>query len=328
MVMVCGRYEGFDERIRDAVDEEVSIGDFVLTGGEYGALIIIDGLVRLLPGTVGNRASTQADSFSDSLLEHAHYTRPDVFRGQGVPPVLRSGDHAKIKDWRHHNALTRTRHRRPDLLMQRAHTPQDYDVLKSIETKAPKLSLAVACPSSDTLTFELDRFWELITIYDIQAFYLVVDDHSKSEQTRRAFDDWHRQKRAVNCPVPERDGSRKEFKRAQERVSKSHKTAQDALRRIHCVDSAREVQSQFEIGATQRTSSVVLYDPPTETDLAHFSPLEFLQADADAQYLIYFGVSTDSAQGYLSAVRNHSNYNGLSVSSACAVMIERLLGEA
>ena len=115
LVMLCGHYEGFDERIRPLADEEVSLGDFVLTGGELPAMTIINGVVRLLPGTVGTAASLVEESHSDLLLEHPHYTRPADFRGMGVPDVLRSGDHAAIEAWRQAQREQRTQDRRPDL---------------------------------------------------------------------------------------------------------------------------------------------------------------------------------------------------------------------
>ena len=117
LVLVCGRYEGIDQRVLDlAVDEEISIGDYVLSGGEVPAMALIEGLVRLLPGVLGNPASSILDSFGEDLLEGPHYTRPPEFRGHAVPEVLRSGDHAAIARWRREQALERTRLRRPDLL--------------------------------------------------------------------------------------------------------------------------------------------------------------------------------------------------------------------
>ncbi len=115
LVLLCGHYEGFDERIRALADEEISIGDFVLTGGELPAMVVINGVVRLLPGTVGSPASLEEESHSGWLLEHPQYTRPAVFRGMAVPPVLRSGDHGAIARWRQEQQLLRTSRRRPDL---------------------------------------------------------------------------------------------------------------------------------------------------------------------------------------------------------------------
>lgn len=120
LVFICGHYEGYDERIRqELVTDEISIGDYVLTGGELGAMVVIDSVVRLLPGVLGNAQSAPMDSFSNGLLEHPHYTRPADFRGHQVPDVLLSGNHAKIEEWRHYQSLKRTFERRPDLLEDR-----------------------------------------------------------------------------------------------------------------------------------------------------------------------------------------------------------------
>ena len=114
LIFICPRYEGVDERIRSLVDLEVSIGDYVLTGGELPALVVIDAVIRLLPGAIED-ASTVEESFSDGLLEYPQYTRPAVFRGMDVPSILTSGDHGAVARWRHEQSVQRTRRRRPDL---------------------------------------------------------------------------------------------------------------------------------------------------------------------------------------------------------------------
>jgi tRNA (guanine37-N1)-methyltransferase len=118
--LLCGRYEGVDERVAEhLVDGEVSLGDFVLPGGEVAALAIVEAVARLVPGVMGNDASAHEESFSDGLLEYPHYTRPAEFRGWPVPEVLRGGDHGQVARWRRAQALARTRDRRPDLLAAR-----------------------------------------------------------------------------------------------------------------------------------------------------------------------------------------------------------------
>jgi tRNA (guanine37-N1)-methyltransferase len=116
-VILCGRFEGVDQRVIDARDlEEVSVGDFILSGGEPAALVLLDAVVRLLPGVMGNDESGAEESFEYGLLEHPHYTRPQVFEGRAIPEVLTSGNHAKIAAWRRAEAERLTRERRPDLL--------------------------------------------------------------------------------------------------------------------------------------------------------------------------------------------------------------------
>lgn len=126
LVLICGHYEGYDERIREhLVTDELSIGDYVLTGGEIPAMVLIDSVVRLLPGVLGNETSAVTDSYSTGLLEHPHYTRPAEFRGWEVPDVLISGHHANIEVWRREQSLLRTLQRRPDLLKSAALTDKE-----------------------------------------------------------------------------------------------------------------------------------------------------------------------------------------------------------
>lgn len=115
LILICGHYEGFDERIRQVVDEEISIGDYVLTGGEIPAMVIVDSVVRLIPGVVGKEASLIEESFTSGLLEYPQYTRPEAYKGKKVPSVLLSGNHAEIKKWREKEALKKTKKLRPDL---------------------------------------------------------------------------------------------------------------------------------------------------------------------------------------------------------------------
>jgi tRNA (guanine37-N1)-methyltransferase len=120
LILLCGRYEGVDERVREHLaDEAISIGDYVLTGGEIPALAVIDSVTRLLPGALGDEEAPRHDSFWDGTLDHPHYTRPADFRGHRVPEVLLSGDHERIAAWRREQALSRTAERRPDLLERR-----------------------------------------------------------------------------------------------------------------------------------------------------------------------------------------------------------------
>lgn len=133
LIFLCGRYEGFDERIRESlVDAEYSLGDFVLTGGELPAMVMIDAIARLLPGVLGSEGSAETDSFADGLLEYPQYTRPAVFDGMAVPQVLLSGDHGKIARWRREQQLLRTWQRRPELLEQADLTKTDREFLAQL----------------------------------------------------------------------------------------------------------------------------------------------------------------------------------------------------
>ncbi|MDR2212689.1 MAG: tRNA (guanosine(37)-N1)-methyltransferase TrmD [Pseudomonadales bacterium] len=132
LVLLCGRYEGIDERVLTSlVDEECSLGDFVLSGGEVAAMALLDALIRLQPGALGAQESAAQDSFADSLLDHPHYTRPEEFEGQTVPPVLLSGDHARIARWRLQQRLGATWRKRPDLLERRGLSDEERLLLKA-----------------------------------------------------------------------------------------------------------------------------------------------------------------------------------------------------
>lgn len=137
LILLAGRYEGVDERlIESEVDEELSIGDYVLSGGELAAMVVVDAVTRLLPGVLGHEDSAQEDSFADGLLDCPHYTRPDVYEGRAVPAVLTSGDHEAIRRWRLQQALGRTATRRPDLLEARGCGKEEQALLDAYLTQA------------------------------------------------------------------------------------------------------------------------------------------------------------------------------------------------
>lgn len=135
LTFICGHYEGFDERIRGLAHMEISLGDYVLTGGELPAMVIIDAVSRLLPGVLGEEESVYSDSFYNGLLEHPHYTRPREFRGHNVPEVLISGNHEKIRIWRRKESLRRTKTRRPELLERIELSKEDRKLLAEISAE-------------------------------------------------------------------------------------------------------------------------------------------------------------------------------------------------
>jgi len=140
LILICGRYEGIDERAKEIIaDREISIGDYVLSGGEIPAMAVADAVIRLIPGVLGNNTSVEHESFENGLLEHPHYTRPEIFRGMKVPEVLLSGNHSEIDKWRHSEALRLTLERRPDMAGRFADPVNDVKNKKcpkpKIETK-------------------------------------------------------------------------------------------------------------------------------------------------------------------------------------------------
>jgi tRNA (guanine37-N1)-methyltransferase len=139
LLLFCGRYEGVDERVRAMFDEEVSLGDFVLNGGEVAAMAVIEAVSRLVPGVLGNAESVVEESFTAGLLEYPQYTRPEIVNGEGVPEILLSGDHGRVALWRRGQALLRTKRRRPDLFARREPSPGDEALLARAEGEdAPK----------------------------------------------------------------------------------------------------------------------------------------------------------------------------------------------
>ncbi|OGP58384.1 MAG: tRNA (guanosine(37)-N1)-methyltransferase TrmD [Deltaproteobacteria bacterium RBG_13_52_11b] len=149
LILLCGRYEGIDERARDLfVDEEISIGDYVLTGGELAAMVLIDAVSRLLPGVLGSDRSAEEDSFVNSLLEYPQYTRPSDFRGKSVPQILLSGNHSAISLWRRREALKRTWSRRPDLLQKARLSEEDGRLLEEILNSNDDCGMRIEAPNN------------------------------------------------------------------------------------------------------------------------------------------------------------------------------------
>ncbi len=133
LALLCGHYKDIDERVRGLIDDDISLGDYILSGGEAAALALIDSVVRLLPGAISDPVSADRDSFESGLLDHPHYTRPEEFRGQRVPEVLRSGNHAKIAEWRRREALRLTLRLRPDLLKAASLSEEDCKILEELK---------------------------------------------------------------------------------------------------------------------------------------------------------------------------------------------------
>lgn len=135
LVLICGRYEGVDERVSEIVHDEISIGDYILSGGEFAAMVIVEATARLIPGVVGKEQSVVEESFSQAMLEYSHYTRPADYEGRKVPEVLLSGDHAEIAKWRRKEALRRTLMMRPDLLDEAKLSEEDKKILEELKKR-------------------------------------------------------------------------------------------------------------------------------------------------------------------------------------------------
>ncbi len=206
LVLIAGRYEGFDERVRDLVDEEVSLGDFVLTGGEYAALTIIDGVVRLRPGTLGNQNSWAEDSFSHGLLEHPQYTRPLEFEGRSVPEILKQGDHERVRQWRLEAALQKTLSRRPDLLQERGFDAVEQRALicAARPSRRARVHLAALVERAE----QIEALFRLALAYELCAVHLCSETLD-----RAALEAAIAQTPAVEAELPYSDKERKKMRK-------------------------------------------------------------------------------------------------------------------
>ncbi|MFZ3048950.1 MAG: tRNA (guanosine(37)-N1)-methyltransferase TrmD [Desulfatirhabdiaceae bacterium] len=153
MILVCGRYEGVDERIcRNYIDDEISIGDYILTGGELAAMVVMEAVIRLIPGALGGEDSAEKDSFENQLLEHEHFTRPRCFEGESVPDVLLSGNHRQINEWRQESTLIRTFLKRRDMLEKRIFSPAEYKILKNWRQEIDAIIETQSVSGADSLS--------------------------------------------------------------------------------------------------------------------------------------------------------------------------------
>lgn len=203
VVLVCGRYEGVDQRVVDAlIDEELSLGDFVLSGGELGALVVIDAVARLLPGVLGEAASADDESFSGALLEYPQYTRPAEFRGVPVPEVLAGGNHEAIRKWRRREALRRTAVRRPDLLARHRFTAEDDKLARGIDELAvagrthvalvhhPVFDRQGAIVSSAVTNFDVHDIARSCATYGLGSYFVVTPVASQRDKVDHITEVW------------------------------------------------------------------------------------------------------------------------------------------
>jgi tRNA (guanine37-N1)-methyltransferase len=325
IALVCGRYEGVDERVRSAMDEQISLGDFVMTGGEVAAMAVIEATARLLPGVLGNIVSTHDESHADGLLEYPHYTRPPEFRGDTVPEILLSGDHAAVDRWRRKETLRRTRQARPDMFA--AHTPSQLDraLVGELDaegglSRAPVYIGLVHHPIKDregqivtTAVTNLDvhDLARSSRSYGLDGYYVITPIAAQHELVTKILDHWVRgsgQKR-----VPERAV---------------------ALSLCEPIESIAAACQAIEQRHGQAPRIVV-----TAAKLPNGSapiPPPALRAEmrkSGRPWLILFGTGhglapevLNSAEFSLPPIRP-GTYNHLSVRAACAITLDRLFGD-
>lgn len=315
IVLVCGRYEGIDERVKAFVDEEISVGDYTLSGGEPAATVIIDAVTRLVPGVLGNENSALEESFTDGLLEYPQYTRPEEFRGLKVPGVLLSGDHERIRQFRREQSLALTRVRRPDLYVT-AHAPEERADAKA--SSAPVYVALLHHPVYDkngqvvttaVTNMDIHDISRSGCTYGLAGFFVVTPVKALQKLAFKIIEHWQ-----------SGYGSRYNVTRKEAlAIARICDTLDDAIIAIE-----RETGEKPVIVATsaRRTQSP-----------ASFAMLQDMLHRETRPFLILFGTGWGLTETILlqsdyvlEAVEGRGDYNHLSVRSAAAIILDRLLG--
>lgn len=316
IVLVCGRYEGVDERVKPFVDEELSVGDYMLSGGEPAALVLIDAISRLVPGVLGNEASAAEDSFTDGLLEYPQYTRPEDFRGMKVPEILLSGNHERIRKWRLDQSLGLTKDRRPDLLAKAAAAQKDRRGVGNVRATIflallhhPVYDKNKQIVTTAVTNMDIHDIARSSRTYGVRGFYVVTPVKALQKLSLKIIEHWeHGYGSQYNI-------TRKE--------ALSVARIRDALDDV-LIDIEREmgekpciVVTSARVGA-ERTSFVALKD--------------MLEEEA-RPFLILLGTGWGLAESVfaqanyiLEPIEGTAGYNHLSVRSAAAIILDRLLG--
>ncbi|HTJ45343.1 MAG TPA: tRNA (guanosine(37)-N1)-methyltransferase TrmD [Kofleriaceae bacterium] len=322
LVLVCGRYEGIDERVAElAIDESISLGDFVLSGGEIAAVAIVDAVARLRPGVLGEPTSADEESFGAGLLEYPQYTRPWDFRGKIVPEILAGGNHAAIRKWRRREALRRTARRRPDLFARAPREPKD-------PIDAPELDVASRTHIALVHHPIVDRTGAVVTT---ALTNFDVHDIARSAQTYGLGGYW------IVTPVAAQREKADHIARLWQEEGGEHRA--DALARVRAVPAIADVIA--ELTARYGAAPLVVVTTASNarfTSLPRQSPRELVGSIQDSPgrpLLILFGTGwgladtlIPEAERVLLPIRAATPWNHLSVRSAVAVLLDRLFGLA
>jgi tRNA (guanine37-N1)-methyltransferase len=307
LILVCGRYEGIDDRVRElAIDEELSIGDFVLSGGEPAAMVVIDALSRYVPGVLGEATSTDEESFSEGLLEHPQFTRPPEFRGARVPDVLLSGDHERVRVWRAGEARRRTRERRPDLWARR---PESRESSFAARTFAALVHHPVVDRSGRIVTtavtnLDIHDIARASKTFGLAGYFVVTPVEAQRELVGRILGHWS-------------TGAGREH-------NDKRTEALENVRVVPALDDARRAAGDPIVVATGAR-------PRAKT--ASFAELEARAAAENRPVLLVFGTGWGLAEEVFEAadlvlppISGPTPYNHLSVRSAVAIVLDRLFG--
>jgi tRNA (guanine37-N1)-methyltransferase len=315
LVLICGRYEGVDERVKNFVDEEVSIGDYTLSGGETAALVIIDAIARLIPGVLGNVKSAEEDTFSDGLLEYPQYTRPEEYRGMKVPDVLLSGDHERIKAWRRTMSLKLTLARRPDLWRKADLTPEER---KSLSETAPVYVALIHHPVYDKnrqivttaiTNMDIHDIARSARTYGIKGFYVI---HSVKELQKLAAKIIHHWEHGYGS-----------------QYNNTRKVALALARLKDTLDEAiADIEQEYGVKPI-----LVATSAKNASGRISFAELKEMLRNERRPFLLLLGTGwglTETllaqADHVLEPIRGNTDYNHLSVRSAAAIIFDRLLG--
>jgi len=323
IIIVCGRYEGVDERIRELyVDREISIGDYVLSGGENAASVIVESVSRFIPGVLGNALSPENDSFNQSLLEYPQYTRPEEFKGSKVPDVLLSGNHGEIDEWRRKESIKRTFKKRPDMLDNAILKNEDIEVIKKLkETDSPTFKLYIALIhypvynnrfkiiTTAFTNLDVHDIARSAVTYGIKSFYLVQPNLEQQKLVNRVLKHWT-------------EGEGASF----------NKSRSEALNLVALRNTLEDVALEIEEIEGEKPVTIVT-DARSADNMIGFEGLrELIFSEEQKPYLLLLGTGWGLAQEImeradyrLKPVSGYTNYNHLSVRSAAAIILDRLL---
>jgi tRNA (guanine37-N1)-methyltransferase len=316
IVLICGRYEGIDERVKAFVDEEISIGDYTLSGGEPAAAVVIDTVARLVPGVLGNENSAAEESFTDGLLEYPQYTRPEIFRGMEVPDVLLSGDHERIKQWRHERSLEITRERRPDLFAK-VH-PSMTEKVRAQAINAPVYLALLHHPVYDkngqvvttaVTNMDIHDIARSARTYGVRGFFVVTPVKALQKLALKIIEHWQ-------------VGYGSEY----------NVTRKEALALARICDTLDDAVIAIDRDTGEKPIVVVTSARASENPTS-FEALRDMLNRETRPFLILFGTGWGltetifSQSDYvLAAIAGRGDYNHLSVRSAAAIILDRLLG--
>ena len=323
IIIICGRYEGVDERIRELyVDREISIGDYVLSGGENAASVIVESVSRFIPGVLGNALSPENDSFNQGLLEYPQYTRPEEFKGSKVPDVLLSGNHGDIDEWRRKESIKRTFKKRPDMLDNAILKNEDIEVIKKLkETDSPTFKLYIALIhypvynnrfkiiTTAFTNLDVHDIARAAVTYGVKSFYLVQPNLEQQKLVNRVLKHWT-------------EGEGASF----------NKSRSEALNLVALRNTLEDVALEIEEIEGEKPVTIVT-DARSADNMIGFEGLrELIFSEEQKPYLLLLGTGWGLAQEImeradyrLKPVSGYTNYNHLSVRSAAAIILDRLL---